>query len=56
MVDETAGDASDIVQVVELGSADIDAGRYTTVTTREDERRVYDGVLAPLKSRLSPSE
>ena len=53
LVDETRNEEDELLQVVECGSADIEAGRYTTVATLEDERRVHDGIMARLQARRS---
>ena len=53
LVDETRGEEAELIQVVEAGSADIEAGRYRVVTTREDRQRVHDGMMARLQDRLS---
>ena len=53
LVDETKGEENELLQAVEAGSADIEAGRYVTVATPEDERRVHDGMMARLQGRLS---
>ena len=53
LVDETRGEENELLQAVEAGSADIEAGRYVTVATPEDERRVHDGMMARLQGRLS---
>lgn len=53
LVEETNGEEDELLQAVEAGSADIAAGRYTTVATPEDERRVHDGMMERLRARLS---
>lgn len=53
LVEEAKGEEDELLHVVEAGSADIAAGRYTTVATPEDERRVYDGMMERLRARLS---
>jgi predicted transcriptional regulator len=51
---EEAGAEEDALQLaVEAGSADIEAGRYTTVATPEDEQHLQDGFAARLLARLS---
>ena len=56
LVDETRSEEEELLQVVEAGLADIEAGRYTTVSTVEDEQRVHDRVLARLRARLPTSD
>lgn len=53
LVDETATEEDELRRTVEAGSADISAGRYTTIATSEDEKRLRDGIVAKLRSRLS---
>lgn len=53
LIDETRIEEGELHQVVKAGAADIDAGRYTTVATPEDERRLQDGMMARLRARLS---
>jgi predicted transcriptional regulator len=53
LVDETRDEEDELLQTVEAGSADIEAGRYVTVATLEDERRAQDGMMARLQARLS---
>ena len=52
-VDETTGEEGELLRAVEAGSADMEAGRYVTVATPEDERRVQDGMMTRLLARLS---
>jgi Arc/MetJ-type ribon-helix-helix transcriptional regulator len=53
LVDETTGEESELLRAVEAGSADIEAGRYETVATPGDERRVHEGMMTRLQARLS---
>ena len=53
LVDETTGEEDELLQAVEGGSTDIEAGRYVTVATPEDQRRAHDGIMARLQARLS---
>ena len=53
LVDETAAEEDELRRTVEAGLADIGAGRTTTVATVEDERRLRDGMMARLRSRIS---
>ena len=53
LVDEAIAEEDELRRTVEAGLADIDAGRYTTVATLEDERHLRDGMMARLRSRLS---
>ena len=56
LVDETRGEEDELLLAVEAGSADIEAGRYLTVATPEDERRIHDGMMARLRARLSADD
>ena len=53
MVEATRREEEELLQVAQAGMADIEAGRFTTVASAEDERRLYDGVTARLRARLS---
>lgn len=52
-VDESSGEEGALFSVVDTGSADIEAGRYTTVASVNDERHLYDGIMARLQARFS---
>lgn len=52
LVDETSAEEDDVQRAVQDGSADIDAGRYRTVASPDDERRLRDDVMTRLRSRL----
>lgn len=54
LVDEGGDEEEDVRRAVEAGGADIDAGRYVTVASDADERRVLDGLMARLRSRFLP--
>ena len=56
LVEEAGGEEDELLQAVEAGSADIEAGRYVIVATPADERRVHDGMMARLRARLSPDD
>ena len=53
LVEETRAEEDELRHASEGGSADIEAGRYVTVATDEDERSVCDGMMARLRARLS---
>ena len=53
LVDETASEESELRQIVEAGSADINAGRYRTVASPDDARQLRDDMMTRLRSRLS---
>ena len=53
LVADTASEEDDLRRAAEAGSADIAAGRYASVETPEDERRLRDAMMARLRSRLS---
>ena len=52
LVDDAKAEEDDLQHAAEAGAADIDAGRYTTVATPEDERRLRDDMMARLRARL----
>ncbi len=52
LVDETSAEEDDVQLAVQYGSADIDAGRYRTVASPDDERRLRDDVMTRLRSHL----
>ena len=53
LIDATSAEEADLRDVVGSGSADIESGRFTTVASPEDERRLWDGMAARLRSGLS---
>ena len=52
LVDETTDEENELLQAVEAGSADIEAGRFVTLATPEDEERFHDGMMARLQARF----
>ncbi|MGI4794189.1 MAG: hypothetical protein ACRYG8_08935 [Janthinobacterium lividum] len=55
LVDETSAEEDEVQRAVQDGSADIDAGRYRTVASPDDERRLRDDVMTRLRSHLPTS-
>lgn len=55
LVDEARSEEDELLRAVEAGLADIEAARYTTVATAEDERHLHDGMMARQQARLSAS-
>ena len=53
MVEDTSSEEDGIRATIEAGSADIAGGRFKTIATREDERRLHDGIMDRLQSRVS---
>lgn len=53
LVAETRAEDGDVQRVVQDGSADIEAGRYRTVASPDDERRLHDDMMTRLRSRLA---
>ena len=53
LVDETRAEEDELQEAVRAGSNDIDAGRYRMVTSPKDERRLRNGMMARLRTRLS---
>ncbi|MBE7213484.1 MAG: hypothetical protein INR65_20910 [Gluconacetobacter diazotrophicus] len=49
-VDDTHAEETEIRRTVEAGTADIEAGRYTTVATRQDEERLQARMTARLRT------
>ena len=56
LVDATAAEDAEIAAIVEAGTADIDAGRYTTIVTREDEESLRGRLMSRLRARLDAGE
>ncbi len=56
LVEEARDEEDELLRIVEAGSADIAAGRYMTVATLEDERRVHDGMMERLRARASTGD
>ena len=52
LVDETSAEEDEVQRAVQDGSADIDAGRYRTVASPDDERRLHDDVMTRLRTHL----
>ena len=55
LIDDGTAEESEFRLAVEAGSADIDSGRYRTVVTPDDERRLLDDMMTRLRSR-SPTD
>ena len=53
LVDESATEEGDIRHSADAGSADVAAGRYTTVCTKADEDRLQADMLGRLRTRLA---
>jgi predicted transcriptional regulator len=53
LVAETSAEDGDVQRVVQDGSADIEAGRYRTVASPDDERQLHDDMMTRLRSRLA---
>ena len=53
LVDEAKAEEDELQEAVRAGANDIDVGRYEMVTSPEDERRLQDGMMARLRTRLS---
>ncbi len=56
LVDETCAEEGAIQQAAEAGLADVEAGRFTTVATPEDERLLQERLMASLQARLVADE
>ena len=55
LVDETSAEEDEVQRAVQDGSADIDAGRYRTVASPDDDRRLRDDMMTRLRSHLPTS-
>lgn len=56
LVDEAGLEKAEILSVAEAGIADIEAGRYTVVSTPADGRRVHERSIERLRERLAAGE
>ena len=56
LVDETRAEEDAVRHAVEAGSADIEAGRYTMIATREDGQRLHKCLVNRVQARLSADE
>ena len=52
LVTETSAEDDEVQRAVQDGSADIEAGRYRTVASPDDERQLRDDIVTRLRSRL----
>ena len=53
--DEAWSEEDELLRATEAGSADIEAGRYITVATAEDERHLHDDMMVRPQTRLYAS-
>lgn len=53
LVEDTAAEEADIHVAVVAGDADLAAGRYRTIATPDDERRLIDDLMARVRAGLS---
>jgi predicted transcriptional regulator len=53
LVDDARAEREEIEAVVAAGIADIEAGRYTLISTDEDRARVEARIMDRVKARLS---
>ena len=53
LVDETRAEEEAVRQAAEAGLADIDAGRFTMVTTSEDGQLLQKRLMTRLQARLA---
>jgi len=56
LVEEAHSEEEEVVAAVQVGIADIEAGRYTTVVNAEDERVLHDRMMARLRAHLAAEE
>ena len=52
LLDDEEYDDDEIVQVALAGIADIEAGRYVTIATKEDEQRLHNSLMARVEEKL----
>jgi Arc/MetJ-type ribon-helix-helix transcriptional regulator len=52
LVEDNAAEDADIHAAVAAGDADVEAGRYRSITTPADERRFFDDLMARVRSGL----
>jgi Arc/MetJ-type ribon-helix-helix transcriptional regulator len=53
LVEDNATEDADIRAAVAAGDADVEAGRYRTIATASDERRLIDEVMARVRAGQS---
>lgn len=53
LVDEARAEEEAVLQAAEAGLADIEAGRYTTVATLEDQQLLQERLMAKLQARFA---
>lgn len=53
LVEDTTAEEADIRAAVTAGDADVEAGRYRTIATPEDERQLIDDLMARVRAGLS---
>lgn len=53
LVDEGCTEDKDTLAAVEAGAADVEAGRYRTVSTPQDAQRLHESIMARLHARLT---
>ena len=53
LVEESDAEEDEIRRTAEAGLADIKAGRYTTITTSDDQQRLQRRLLDRLQARLA---
>ena len=53
LIEDTAVEEDELLQAAEAGSGDIANGRFMTVATDNDERRLQQSIMARLRARFS---
>jgi Arc/MetJ-type ribon-helix-helix transcriptional regulator len=56
LVEEARSEEEDVAAAVQAGIADIETGRYTAVTSAEDERALRERMMARLRAHLAAEE
>lgn len=52
LIDAVRSEEEDVVAAAQAGIADIEAGRYLTISTPEDKQRLHERLMARLRANL----
>lgn len=53
LIDAVHSEEEDVAAAARAGIADIEAGRYATTSTPEDERHLHERLMARLRAKLA---
>lgn len=53
LIEDARSEEDEIREVAQAGIADMDAGRYTTIATPDDEQRLHERMMARLHQNLA---